>query len=65
MQNRYQCPDCHKPLFEDSIHRCISQTVSAPMDFIGHEMRREKSLTFQATERIEKIDKAINPVMSY
>ena len=19
---RYQCPDCHKPLFEDHVHHC-------------------------------------------
>jgi hypothetical protein len=29
-QHRYQCPDCHKPLFEDHVHRCKPvQTVSS------------------------------------
>ena len=65
MQDRYQCPDCHKPLFEDSIHRCISRSMNIKTHAVCSDDRPEKSLIFQVHERLEKSDKATRSVSNF
>lgn len=65
MQDRYQCPDCHKPLFEDSVHRCVANTMDIKAYAGGQDDRCEKSLSFQVHERLEKSDKATKPVVTF
>jgi hypothetical protein len=65
MQNRYQCPDCHKPLFEDHVHKCYAQTIQLQSYTFSSDERSEKSSTFHAHERLEKSDKANKPVTTF
>ena len=65
MQDRYQCPDCFKPLFEDSVHRCLAQAMRHKLDTYGLAGRSEKSLTFQINDRLEKLDKSTKPLITF
>lgn len=45
MQNRYICPDCHKPLFEDHVHRCTPSAKQLAYD--DHNLSVSASLWAQ------------------
>jgi hypothetical protein len=65
MQDRYRCPDCQKPLFEDSVHKCYVRNIQLKSERFINDERSEKSLTFHVHERLEKSEKANKPLTTF